>query len=203
MVHHFQPNFIQELSVSSKTMFISARLQRSYVFHCPWFINIVNAFRETGKSWCVKAKDRNHCWMCVTIQPSGGIVWETITLPGAACSVVVKLLIFQLVFGENWRWILRAKDEKYIKHFSLPLHRSWCVVSVLVQNGSCASPRWVLHIGGVWKALYKCNYLYIYMLPSRQPFPGTPCLFQQDNARPHSARVTTAWLHRHRVCVLD
>ena len=42
------------------------------------------------------------------------------------------------------------------------------------------------------------------MLPSRrQLFPGTPCLFQQDNARPHSARVTTAWLHRHRVPVLD
>ena len=30
-------------------------------------------------------------------------------------------------------------------------------------------------------------------------FPGTPCLFQQDNARRHSAWVTTAWLHRHRV----
>ena len=33
--------------------------------------------------------------------------------------------------------------------------------------------------------------------------PGTPCLFQQDNARPHSARVTTVWLYRHRVRVLD
>ena len=43
-----------------------------------------------------------------------------------------------------------------------------------------------------------------HMLPSRwRLFPGTPCLFQQDNARPHSARVTTAWLHRHRVRVLD
>ena len=42
------------------------------------------------------------------------------------------------------------------------------------------------------------------MLPSRRRlFPGTPCLFQQDNARPHSARVTTAWLRRHRVRVLD
>ena len=43
-----------------------------------------------------------------------------------------------------------------------------------------------------------------HMLPSTQSlFPGTPCLFQQDNARPHSARVTTAWLRRHRVRVLD
>ena len=34
-------------------------------------------------------------------------------------------------------------------------------------------------------------------------FPGTPCLLQQDNARPHSVQVCTVWLHRHRVCVLD
>ena len=27
--------------------------------------------------------------------------------------------------------------------------------------------------------------------------------FQQINARPHSALVSTAWLRRHRVCVLD
>ena len=43
-----------------------------------------------------------------------------------------------------------------------------------------------------------------YMLPStRRLFPGTPYLCQQDNARPHFARVTTVWLRRHRVCVLD
>ena len=41
-----------------------------------------------------------------------------------------------------------------------------------------------------------------HMLPSRL-FPGTPYLFQQDNARPHSGRVTTAWLRRHKVSVLD
>ena len=34
-------------------------------------------------------------------------------------------------------------------------------------------------------------------------FPGTPHLFQQENARPHSTLVTTACLCRHRVCVLD
>ena len=41
-------------------------------------------------------------------------------------------------------------------------------------------------------------------MPLRQwLFPGTPCLFQQDKSRPRSARVTTAWLHRHEVCMLD
>ena len=34
-----------------------------------------------------------------------------------------------------------------------------------------------------------------HMLPSRRRlFPRTPCPFQQDNARPHSAQVTTVWL---------
>ena len=30
------------------------------------------------------------------------------------------------------------------------------------------------------------------LLSRRQLFPGTPCLFHEDNATPHSARVTTA-----------
>uniref|UniRef100_A0AAR2IMB0 Tc1-like transposase DDE domain-containing protein n=1 Tax=Pygocentrus nattereri TaxID=42514 RepID=A0AAR2IMB0_PYGNA len=39
-----------------------------------------------------------------------------------------------------------------------------------------------------------------HMLPSKQRlFQGCPCLFQQDNAKPHSARVTTAWLRSKRV----
>ena len=37
-------------------------------------------FRESGKSRCVKAKGGNGSWMCVTIAPSGGVVWETIIL---------------------------------------------------------------------------------------------------------------------------
>jgi len=42
------------------------------------------------------------------------------------------------------------------------------------------------------------------MLPSQQHlFPGCLWLFQQDNARPCSARLITAWLHRHDVFVLD
>ena len=41
-------------------------------------------------------------------------------------------------------------------------------------------------------------------LPSKQRlFQGCPCLFQQDNAEPHSARVTKVWLRSKRVRVLD
>ncbi len=36
-----------------------------------------------------------------------------------------------------------------------------------------------------------------HMLPSRQ------CVFQQDKAKPHTAAITTAWLHSRRVQVLN
>ncbi len=39
-----------------------------------------------------------------------------------------------------------------------------------------------------------------YMLPSRQHlFQGRPCVFQQDNAKPHTAAITTACLRSRRV----
>ncbi len=42
------------------------------------------------------------------------------------------------------------------------------------------------------------------MLPSRRHlFQGRPCIFQQDNAKPHSAHITKFWLRRKRVRVLD
>ncbi len=42
------------------------------------------------------------------------------------------------------------------------------------------------------------------MLPSRRHlFQGRPCIFQQDNAKPHSAHITKSWLRRKRVWVLD
>ncbi len=38
------------------------------------------------------------------------------------------------------------------------------------------------------------------MLPSRRHlFQGRPCIFQQDNAKPHSAHITKSWLRRKRV----
>ncbi len=43
-----------------------------------------------------------------------------------------------------------------------------------------------------------------HMLPSRRHlFQGRPCVFQQDNAKPHTAAITTAWLHSRRVWVLN
>ncbi len=43
-----------------------------------------------------------------------------------------------------------------------------------------------------------------HMLPSiRCLFQERPCVFQQDNAKPHTAAITTAWLHGRRVQVLN
>ncbi len=43
-----------------------------------------------------------------------------------------------------------------------------------------------------------------HILPSRQRlFQGRPGVFQQDNAKPHTAAITTAWLRSRRVWVLN
>ncbi len=43
-----------------------------------------------------------------------------------------------------------------------------------------------------------------HMLPSRRcSFQGRPCVFQQDNAKPQIAAITTEWLHSRRVWVLN
>ncbi len=43
-----------------------------------------------------------------------------------------------------------------------------------------------------------------HMLPSRLClFHGRSCVFQQDNAKPHTAAITTAWLRSRRVWVLN
>ncbi len=43
-----------------------------------------------------------------------------------------------------------------------------------------------------------------HMLPSRwRLFQGSTCVVQQDNAKPHTAAITTAWLHIRRVRVLN
>ncbi len=46
---------------------------------------------------------------------------------------------------------------------------------------------------------YECWKLY---KGRRHIFQGRPCVFQQDNVKPHTAAITTAWLHSRRVWVL-
>ncbi len=59
----------------------------------------------------------------------------------------------------------------------------------------------------IWKGTINAErYIQVleqHMLPSRHRlFQGRPCIFQHDNARPHTASITTLWLRRRRIRVL-
>ncbi len=52
-----------------------------------------------------------------------------------------------------------------------------------------------------WK-VYK-GFRETYAPSRRRLFQGRPCVLQQDNAKPHTAAITTAWLRSRRVRVLN
>ena len=110
---------------------------------------------------------------------------------------------FQLVLGENRRRTLCAKDEKdHPDHYNetKSAKNSLCDGMGVHQ---CPRHGWSAYMWRYhWCRGLFWNFGETYAAVKRQLFPGTPCPFQQDNARPHSASVTTAW-HRHRVRVLD
>ena len=59
----------------------------------------------------------------------------------------------------------------------------------------------------IWKGTVNTE-MYIqvleqHMLLLRRYFQGRPCIFKQDNAKPHIASTTTAWLHSRRLWVLN
>ena len=93
---------------------------------------------------------------------------------------------FQLVFGKNRHQIICANDEKRYRK----VQKS---ASMMVWGCISAHGMGDLHIcEDTIDAEAYVEILERHMLLSRPP--GTPCLFQQDNARPHSARVTTLCL---------
>ncbi len=61
-----------------------------------------------------------------------------------------------------------------------------------------------LHVlEGAMNAEINIKVLEQHMLPSRRRvFQGRPCVFQEDNVKPHTAVKTTSWLRSRRVCVL-
>ena len=110
---------------------------------------------------------------------------------------------FQIVFGKCGRRVLRTKEEK--DHPGCYGRKVQKPASVMVWGCVSASGMGNLHIcEGTINAERYIQVLEQHMLPSKQRlFHGRPCLFQQDNAKPHSARLTTAWLRSKRVRVLD
>ncbi len=110
--------------------------------------------------------------------------------------------VFQVFFGRNGRRVLRTKEKRIIQTVTSNKSKSqglswYGVVSVPLAKVTCTSVMAPLMLkvhrdfGAQYAAFKKTS------------FQGHPCIFQQDNAKPHSAHITKSWLRRKRVRVLD
>ncbi len=109
---------------------------------------------------------------------------------------------FEVLFGKLGRHVIRTKEDKdnpscYQRSVQKP-------ASLMVWGCMSACGMGSLHI---WKGTINAErYIQVleqHMLPSRcRLFQGRPCIFQHDNARPHTASITTSWLRRRRIQVL-
>ncbi len=107
-----------------------------------------------------------------------------------------------LLFGKLGRHVIRTKEDKdnpscYQRSVQKP-------ASLMVWGCMSACGMGSLHIWkGTINAERNIQVLEQHMLPSRRRlFQGRPCIFQHDNARPHTASITTSWLRRRRIRVL-
>ncbi len=109
---------------------------------------------------------------------------------------------FEVLFGKLGRHVIWTKEDKdnpscYQRSVQKP-------ASLMVWGCMSACGMGSLHI---WKGTINAErYIQVleqHMLPSRRRlFQGRPCIFQHDNARPHTASITTSWLRRRRIRVL-
>ncbi len=92
-------------------------------------------------------------------------------------------------FWEEWRRVLRTKEEK--DHPDCYQQQVQKPGSVMVWGVSVALGKGNLHFcDGTINAEKYIEILEHNMLPSRRHlFQGRPCIFQQDNAKPHSATL--------------
>lgn len=110
---------------------------------------------------------------------------------------------FEVLYGNQGRRVIRTKEEKddpscYQRSVQKP-------ASLMVWGCISACGMGSLHI---WKDTINAErYIQVleqHMLPSRRRlFQGRPCIFQHDNAKPHTASITASWLRRRRVRVLN
>ncbi len=110
---------------------------------------------------------------------------------------------FDILVGNHGCRVLRAKEEGDLpachqRSFQKP-------ASLMVWGCISAHSMGSLHVlEGTMNAERYIKVLEQYMLPSRWClFQGRPCIFQQDNVKPHTAATTIAWLRSRRVRVLN
>ncbi len=110
---------------------------------------------------------------------------------------------FDILVGNHGRRVLRAKEEGdlpacYQRSVQKP-------ASLMVWGCINAYGMDSLHVlEGTMNAERYIKVLEQHMFPSRRRLiQGRPCVFQQNNAKPHTAAITTAWLRSRRVRVLN
>ncbi len=110
---------------------------------------------------------------------------------------------FEVLFGKlGPDYVIRTKEDK--DNPSCYQHSVQKPASLMVWGCMSACGMGSLHI---WKGTINAErYIQVleqHLLPSRRRlFQGRPCIFQHDNARPHTASVKTSWLRRRRIRVL-
>ncbi len=118
------------------------------------------------------------------------------------CSMVRRVK-FDILVGNRRCRVLQAKEEEdlpacYQRSVQKP-------ASLMVWGCISAYSMGSLHVlEGTMNAERYIKVLEQHMLPSkRRLFQGRPSVFQQDNAKPHTAAITTALLRSWRVRVLN
>ncbi len=129
-------------------------------------------------------------------------IWDGPSHSGNVCTVV-RWISISGIFWEEWTQC--APDQRRKGSSSLLPATSPKPGSVMVWGCVSALGKGNLHFcDGTINAEKYIEILEHNMLPSRRHlFQGRPCIFQQDNAKPHSAHITKSWLRRKRVQVLD
>ncbi len=109
---------------------------------------------------------------------------------------------FDIFIGNHGRRVLRTKEEG-----DLPAsyQRSVQKPASLMVWGYMNAYMGSLHVlEGTMNTERYIKVLEQQIFPSRwRLFWGKPCVFQQDNAKPHTAAIRTAWLRSRRVRVLN
>ncbi len=103
---------------------------------------------------------------------------------------------FDILVGNHRHRVLRAKEEGDLPTF----YQRFNSKASISDGMGCISAYGVgsLHVlEGTMNAERYIKVLEQHVLPSRR------CLFQQDNAKPHTAAITTAWLRSRRAWVLN
>ncbi len=115
---------------------------------------------------------------------------------------VVRWISISGIFWEEWMPCAPDQRRKGSSRLQKPVQKPG---SVMVWGCVSALGKGNLHFcDGTINAEKYIEILEHNMLPSRRHlFQGRPCIFQQDNAKPHSAHITKSWLQRKRVRVLD